>query len=54
MGFVKKEFKGREKVGMVVGLVMSIVVVLVVVFVCYRKKIMKRYYGEFFKLDFFL
>ncbi|ESQ54545.1 hypothetical protein EUTSA_v10024431mg [Eutrema salsugineum] len=43
MGFAKKEFKGREKVGMVVGSVMSIAVVLVAVFACCRKRILKRY-----------
>ncbi|KFK29236.1 hypothetical protein AALP_AA7G107100 [Arabis alpina] len=46
MGFAKKEFKGREVVGMIVGSMMGVAVVLVAVFACCRNKFMKRYHGE--------
>ncbi|CAH2077795.1 unnamed protein product [Thlaspi arvense] len=46
MGFAKREFKGKEKVGMVVGSVIGIAVVLVAVFACFRKKLLKRCRGE--------
>lgn len=52
MSSSEKDLKGREVVGMVVGSVISIAVVLVVVFVCCRKKMMKRYRGNFLNYQF--